>query len=79
MGTDAREKRLAEIANKDISYQTWLKTMVSTEEAFEQYADIQPMKIRNLLWAYAGSVKMMHQRLMNLACLNMRFPDEENL
>ncbi len=79
MTTDEREKRLVEIAEKDISYQTWLKTMTASEAEFERYADNQPQEIRNMLWAYAGSAKMIHQRLMNLVCENMRFPGESDM
>lgn len=79
MTANEREKWLKDIANQDISYQTWSKTMSSSETEFERYADNQPQEIRNMLWAYAGSAKMLHQRLMNLACLNMRFSGESDM
>lgn len=76
MRTDEREKRLKDAAMEDIAYQTWYQTMTAAEAEFEQYVDHQSTEIRNMLWAYAGSAKMIHQRLMNLECLNMRFPEE---
>lgn len=72
----ARKSRLEEIGENDLSYCVWRGSMEASEADFEAYANIQPAEIRNMLWCYAGGAKMMHQRLMNLVCQNMRFPDE---
>lgn len=72
----ARKSRLENIGEADPSYGTWKSSMEAAEEDFEAFAGSQPEEIRNMLWCYAGGAKMMHQRLMNLVCQNMRFPDE---
>ncbi len=68
-------ERLLEIAESDENYQTWKKTYHGSAAEFETFANEQPEQTRKMLWAYAESGRLMYQRLMNLACEEMRFLD----
>lgn len=66
------------IADQDESYTIWKKTFHESAPQFEAYANSQPEEIRNILWGYAESGRLMYQRLVNLACEQMDFPNQEN-
>ena len=72
-----RQNRIYKIAQTDLSYQVWSHTFQECQDAFTNFADNQPQEIRSILYGYAGSGRMMQQRLLNLACEHMHFPDEE--
>ena len=72
-----KQRRITKLAEKDLSYTTWNKIFEETEEDFRRYADSQPEEIRNFLWGYAQSGQMKNQRLLNLACEYMEFPEEK--
>ena len=59
-------------------YQVWANSFVACQEAFAAFASTQPEDVRNMLYGYADCGRMMQQRLVNLACEQMRFPDEES-
>lgn len=72
-----RQDRIYKIAETDLSYQVWSHTFEECRDAFTQFADSQPQEIRSILYGYADSGRMAQQRLLNLSCENMHFPDEE--
>lgn len=72
-----RQHKIYKIAETDLSYQVWSKTFEECRDAFTQFADSQPQEIRGILYGYADSGRMAQQRLLNLACENMRFPEED--
>lgn len=65
---------LEDIAEKDEVYNIWKHSRQEYAEAFEAYANGQPDEIRNMLWGYAESGRMMLQRQVYLACRYMEFP-----
>ena len=71
-----RQHKIYKIAETDLSYQVWSKTFEECRDAFTQFANSQPQEIRSILFGYADSGRMAQQRLLNLACENMRFPEE---
>ena len=72
-----KRTRLQTVASEDEIYCMWRKCLCSSEAAFREYADSQPEEIRNVLWQYAESGRMMQQRLVNLACMYMDFPEKD--
>ena len=71
-----RQQRIYEIAKKDLAYQVWRDSFEQFHDAFAQFAGEQPDDIRNILYGYAEAGRMMNQRMVNLCCQNMVFPDE---
>ena len=71
-----RQKKLDQLAQKDESFCLWKKCYLQCEKEFEIFANSQPEYIRNILWGYAESGRIMNQRMVNLACEKMIFPDE---
>jgi len=69
-------QRILVIAQKDFSYLAWQKTFQEAEEDFEAFANSQPLNVQTILWNYAHGGRMMNQRLVNLACEYMDFPEE---
>ena len=72
-----RQHRLKEEAEKDVSYCAWRQSFLAVEKDFAEFADNQPEEIRQILWQYVQSSTMMQQRLVNLACIHMVFPEEK--
>ncbi len=70
-----KQQRIRKIAQEDLSYQAWYQTFLECEHAFEAFAFQQPEEIQNILWGYAAGGRMMNQRLLNLACEHMIFPE----
>ena len=73
----ARQCRLKEKAEKDQIYCAWRQSFLAVEKEFAEFADHQPEEIRQILWQYVQSSTMMQQRMVNLACIHMVFPEEE--
>ena len=71
-----RQKKLDQLAQKDESFCLWKKCYLQCAKEFETFANSQPEYIRNILWGYAESGRIMYQRMVNLACEKMVFPDE---
>lgn len=71
-----RQKKLQRLAENDEIYQVWANSYKDCIEAFTQFAASQPEEVRNMLYGYADCGRMMQQRLVNLACENMIFPEE---
>ena len=71
-----KQKRLLTIAQEDRIYCTWEKSFESYRDTFIHFADTQPEEIRSFLYGYAECGRMMMQRMVNLACKCMEFPDE---
>ena len=72
-----QQKRLYALASTDMIYQTWQQSFENSRDAFIRFADIQPEEIRNMLYDYADSGRMAQQRLVNLACEYIVFPEEK--
>lgn len=71
-----RLRRLHALAQEDATYQMWKRGYEECEGDFETFANGQPERIRNVLYGYADHGRIMMQRLVNLACKHMKFPDE---
>lgn len=69
--------QLNTIAGRDSIYLVWKEAYEASAAEFEAYATQQPDDVRQLLWAYAESGRLMNQRLVNLACEHMRFPQKK--
>ena len=69
--------RLKEITERDRIFNTWEKSFEACRKDFTKFADAQPQEIRSLLYGYADCGRMAQQRLVNLACEYMIFPDEK--
>ena len=65
--------QLEQLAAQDNIYCLWKKSYQESAEAFAEFADRQPEEIRNILWTYAESGRLMQQRKVNLACEYMEF------
>lgn len=72
----ARQLKLFEIAENNSIYQVWARSFEDCREAFTQFADSQQEEIRNMLYGYADCGRMAQQKLVNLACEYMQFPEE---
>ena len=72
-----RHNQLLKIAQQDMIYLTWEKSFEECQEKFSQFADSQPEELRTILCGYADCGRMAQQRLVNLACENMIFPEEK--
>ena len=72
-----RQNRLLAIAQQDMIYNTWEKSFEDCRKAFAHFASNQSEEIRNMLYGYADCGRMAQQRLVNLACRTMLFPDEQ--
>ena len=75
--TIQRQNKLLELAQQDEIYCTWEKSFENCREAFVQFAANQPEEIRNMLFGYADCGRMAQQRMVNLACEHMIFPEEK--
>ena len=73
-----RLKKLLALAEEDSVYQLWSACYAENKKAFEAFANSQPEVTRNYLWGYAESGRLIYQRLINLACTHMVFPEEGN-
>jgi nucleoid-associated protein YejK len=71
-----RLRRLYILAQEDAVYQMWKHSYEEWVEDFEAFANAQPEEIRNFLYGYADNGRIMMQRMVNLACKYMKFPDE---
>ena len=72
-----RIQRLRQIAEDDRIYQIWEKNYAESSQKFHKFAKWCPKKIRQFLYGYAESGRLMMQRAMNIACEQMVFPDEK--
>lgn len=72
-----RQARLSDLARRDEAYALWAKCYQNCSPQFEAYANAQPEDVRNILWGYAESGRLMNQRIVNLACEYLVFPDEK--
>lgn len=73
-----RQDRLLDLAQKDRIYLAWEHSYEECCEAFFRFANVQTEDVRNMLYGYADCGRLAQQRLVNLACEKMRFPDETN-
>ena len=72
-----RQNKLLELAQQDEIYCVWEKSFENCREAFIQFAANQPEEIRNMLFGYADCGRIAQQRMVNLACEHMIFPEEK--
>ena len=71
-----RLRQLQAIAETDNIYQVWARSYEDCRESFTQFAATQPEEIRNMLYGYADCGRIAQQRLVNLACDHMVFPEK---
>lgn len=73
MDTSEKEKKLNALAAEDTAYRLWRMSYEACASRFAAFANDQPEEIRNFLWGYAESGRLMQQRKVNLACEHMEF------
>ena len=73
MNEHERFEILQQIAKQDDIVILRQKTRETLAPQFEAFANTQPQEIRNILWGYAESGRLVYQRMVNLACLHMDF------
>ena len=71
-----RLQQLQALAETDNIYQVWARSYEDCRESFTQFAATQPEEIRNMLYGYADCGRVAQQRLVNLACEHMVFPEK---
>ena len=71
-----RYEKLLTLAQADENYLVWKNSYQQYQADFMRYADQQPVEIRNILYGYAECSRLIPQRLVNLACEVMVFPEE---
>ena len=71
-----RLQQLQALAETDNIYQVWARSYEDCRESFTQFAATQPEEIRNMLYGYADCGRIAQQRLVNLACDHMVFPEK---
>ena len=74
--SDQRLYQLLAIAETDNIYQVWARSHEDCRESFAKFAAAQPEEIRNMLYGYADCGRIAQQRLVNLACDHMIFPEK---
>lgn len=72
-----RMQRLQQIAEDDKVYQVWEKSYAESSRQFYKFAKWCPKKVKRFLYSYAEGGRLMMQRMMNIACEQMVFPDEK--
>ncbi len=72
-----RRQRLHQLAEQDSIYLSWKSSFENTSEKFHDFAMQCPEDVRSFLYGYAVFGRMMMQRMLNLACSYMEFPDEK--
>ena len=68
--------RLEQLAQQDQAYLVWKHSYDEFSGQFKRFVRWCPKKVRNFLCGYAESGRLMMQRMVNLACENMQFPNE---
>ena len=76
-GADVRQQRLSTIAEQDEIYCVWKNSYEECAEKFHKFAKHCPPKVRNYLYGYAESGRLMYQRMVNIACTHMEFIEED--
>ena len=72
-----QQQKLYDLAATDMIYQTWQRSFKDCQKSFFRFAASQPDEIRDMLYGYADCGRMAQQRLVNLACEYMQFPDDK--
>lgn len=69
--------RLEQLAEQDETYLVWKNSYDEFAPKFNRFLRWCPRKIRNFLCGYAECGRLMMQRMVNLACEHMEFPEEK--
>ena len=72
-----RRERIQGILESDEECCKMTKSLEDAKERFEQYVSTLPEETRQLLWEYPGMAYFLHNRILNMICTSMKFPDEE--
>ena len=70
--------RLEQLAQKDEAFMVWEKSYRTFSPKFHRFIRWCPRKIRNYLSGYAECGRLMMQRMVNLACEHMDFPEKSD-
>lgn len=73
-----KQQRICKLAEQDEAYRAWRDIYQKYCDAFETFVETQPVEIQDMLWGYAGGGRFMNQRLLNLACQYLEFPNIHN-
>ena len=69
--------RLLQMAALDENYLVWKQEYMACGKKIEKFAKWFPRGVRNILFGYVNSGRMMYQRVLNIACQNMEFIDTD--
>lgn len=72
-----REDRLYALAQEDPAYIVWSRSHEKYAEAYQKFYLAQSEDVQSILSGYIDCGFVAMQRLVNLACDYMVFPDEE--
>ena len=72
-----RRERIQEILESDEECRRMMESLDNAKGKFEQYVSPLPEETRQLLWEYPGMAYFLHNRILNMICISMKFPDEE--
>lgn len=72
-----RRERIQEIMESDAECRRMMNSLDDAKREFEQYVSNLPEEVRSMLWEYPGMAYFLHNRILNLTCAAMRFPDEQ--
>jgi len=66
------------LAEADEAYKTWRNLYLLYQKDFEEFSDMRPREIQDMLRGYAVCGRFMNQRLLNLVCQHMEFLNESS-
>ena len=74
---EIRQKRLGNLMEQDQLYLLWMQLRERYRPDFEACVSSLPEETAAAILGYAQSAEMAQQRLLNIACEKMIFPDEK--
>ena len=72
-----RQDRLYTLAQEDLFYRIWNRDHEKCKDAFYRFYDSQPEAVQYILNTYVECGFVAANRLVDLACEHMIFPDEK--
>ena len=73
-----RMHRLLDMADQDETYEAWKKSAEVYEAKCKWLLRYCPKKMRIAFEGYLAFSRMQHQCMLNIACANMKFIDEDD-
>ena len=76
---EQRKQKIYALAEADADFRALLSEYLPAKTWFEKCTAWLPRKLRNRLHTYPGIGYFLHHQMVNLVCLHMRFPEEDQL